>query len=116
MEYIYDAPFADKFVCNGELEWHDFYYINPHGTDENACVYQLNRTGMEWQCPPLFQVERSGRTPCCEIFCILAGRGTLFYRGETYILHKDQYGYWHCAGCRLIRSVRRGIRQRIAGR
>ena len=38
MEYIYDAPFADKFVCNGELEWHDFYYINPHGTDERMPV------------------------------------------------------------------------------
>lgn len=90
MDYIYDAPFADRFVCNGELEWHDFYYINPEGTDESAYVYQLNRTGMEWQCPSLFQVERSQRTPCCEIFCILAGKGTLFYRGETYVLHKDQ--------------------------
>lgn len=90
MDYIYDAPFADKFLCDGELEWHDFYYINPSGTDEKAYVYQLNRTGIERQCPSLFQVDRSERTPCCEIFCILSGRGTLFYRGETFVLHKNQ--------------------------
>lgn len=90
MEYIYDAPYADKFICDGELNWHDFYYICPRRTDEKECTYQLNRTGIERECPSLFAVERSEQTPCCEIFCILSGSGSLTYRGKTYRLCKDQ--------------------------
>lgn len=90
LEYIYDAPYADKFICDGELNWHDFYYICPRRTDEKACVYQLNRTGIERECPSLFAVERSEQTPCCEIFCILSGCGSLTYRGKTYRMCKDQ--------------------------
>lgn len=70
--------------------------------------------------------ERAGRGRCparfsCLFWNILlklswAQFAILNCAQVIYILHKDQYGYWHCAGCRLIRSVRRGIRQRIAGR
>lgn len=90
VEYIYDAPYADKFICDGELNWHDFYYICPRRTDEKECIYQLNRTGIERECPPLFAVERSDQAPCCEIFCILSGHGSLTYRGKTYKLCKEQ--------------------------
>ena len=28
MDYSYDAPFADAFLCDGDLHFHD-YYISP---------------------------------------------------------------------------------------
>lgn len=90
MKYIYDAPYADTFLCDGELNWHDFYYINPNHTDEHALLYQLNRTGIEQKAPSLFSVERSARTPYCEIFCILSGKGQLNYRGKRFLLYKNQ--------------------------
>lgn len=90
MKYIYDAPYADIFLCNGELNWHDFYYINPNSVDERALLYQLNRTGIEQKAPSLFSVERSAQTPYCEIFCILSGKGQLTYRGKQYSLYKNQ--------------------------
>lgn len=90
MQYIYDAPYADIFLCDGELNWHDFYYINPDHADEHALLYRLNRTGIEQKAPSLFSVERSARTPYCEIFCILSGKGKLTYRGKRYSLYKNQ--------------------------
>lgn len=90
MDYIYDAPYSDIFLCNGELNWHDFYYINPKNVDEHALLYQLNRTGIEQKAPSLFSVERSARTPYCEIFCILSGKGRLTYRQKEYTLYKNQ--------------------------
>lgn len=90
MDYIYDAPYADKFECNGDLNWHDYYYINPNCVEEKHYLYQLNRTGIEQNFPSLFSVERSDQTPYCEIFCITSGKGTLTYRGKTYTLSKDQ--------------------------
>ena len=41
MDYIWDAPFADVFICNGELDWHDYYYISPRPYSEDSLVYQL---------------------------------------------------------------------------
>lgn len=90
MDYIYDSPYADSFLCNGELNWHDFYYITPDTVDEHSCIYQLHRTGIEREVPSLFSVSRTNRTPYCEIFCILSGRGKLTYRGKQYVLYKDQ--------------------------
>lgn len=90
MDYIYDAPYADRFLCNGELNWHDFYYITPDAADEHSCIYQLHRTGIEREVPSLFSVSRTARTPYCEIFCILSGKGKLSYRGKQYTLFKDQ--------------------------
>ena len=90
MEYIWDAPFADRFVCNGELHWHDYYYISPRPPVEDSLIYRLNRTGIESRTPEIFHVERSESTPYCQIFCVMSGKGRLFYEGRDYALHEKQ--------------------------
>ena len=90
MEYIYDAPYAAGFICNGELNWHDYYYISPEEIREDNCFYQINRTGIEKECPSLFIVERTAQSVYCEIFCILSGKGTLYYRDTEYQLRRGQ--------------------------
>lgn len=90
MKYIYDAPYADSFLCDGEINWHDYYYISPDDIREENCFYQVNRTGIENKCPPLFIVERTDQSVYCEIFCILSGKGTLYYRDNEYQLRRGQ--------------------------
>jgi AraC-like DNA-binding protein len=90
MEYIYDAPFSDVFVCDGDVDFHDYYYISPYQTDESSYLYYVHRTGIERMIPKLFRVERTEATQYCEIFCILSGRGFLEYRGKTYQLKRNQ--------------------------
>lgn len=90
MEYIYDAPFSDVFRCDGDIDFHDYYYVSPFQTDEHSYLYRVHRTGIEHSLPKLLEVERSASTKYSEIFCILSGRGFLEYRGQTYELHRNQ--------------------------
>ena len=90
MEYIKDAPFANIFVCNGDIDFHDYYYISPFKEIEDSIYYCVNRTGIESRVPSLFFVERDSTMSCCEVFCIFSGKGKLTFRGNTYELGKNQ--------------------------
>ena len=90
MNYSYDAPFADVFLCDGDLQFHDYYYVSPSAPQEDSLYYQINRTGIETRTPNLFFVERSSAAKYCEIFCIFSGKGTLHFRGRTWQLGKRQ--------------------------
>lgn len=90
MERFHDELFSDVFVCDGELDFHDYYYDSPFLTDENTCLYRIHRTGIDHELPKLFQVERSASTKYCEIFCILSGRGYLEYGGKHYEMRPNQ--------------------------
>lgn len=90
MEYEKDAPYADVFLCDGELDFHDYYYISPTPMNQESLYYRVHRTGIEAKCPRLFFVERSSSMRCCEVFCIFSGKGSLTFRGETYMLCKNQ--------------------------
>ena len=90
MEYIKDAPFANIFVCNGDIDFHDYYYISPFKEIEDSIYYCVNRTGIESRVPSLFFVERDSTMSCCEVFCIFSGKGRLTFRGNTYELGKNQ--------------------------
>lgn len=90
MEYIYDSPFSDVFRCDGDLDFHDYYYVSPYETDYDSYLYQVRRTGLEHSLPPLLEVERKGSAQYCEIFCILSGKGYLEYRDRTYELRRNQ--------------------------
>lgn len=90
MEYIYDAPFSDVFRCDGDIDFHDYYYVSLFQTDEQSYLYRVHRTGIEHTLPKLLEVERSAATKYCEIFCILSGKGYLEYRGKSYELHRNQ--------------------------
>lgn len=90
MKYIKDAPFADVFICDGDVDFHDYYYISPVPMDADSIYYRVNRTGIEARYPRLFFVERSSSMQCCEVFCIFSGKGTLNFRGKSYMLCKNQ--------------------------
>lgn len=90
MKYSKDAPFADVFICDGDVDFHDYYYISPAPFTEDSVYYRVNRAGIEAKYPRLFFVERSSTMKCCEVFCIFSGKGTLKFRGETYMLCKNQ--------------------------
>lgn len=90
MEYTKDAPFSDVFLCDGDLNFHDYYYISPNPVEQNSLYYCVNRTGIESKVPELFLVERSQDMKCCEVFCIFSGKGWLTFRNETYRLEKNQ--------------------------
>lgn len=90
MGRFHDELFSDVFICDGELDFHDYYYDSPYVTDENTCLFQVHRTGVDHQLPTLFLVERSASTKYCEIFCILSGKGYLEYGGKYYELQPNQ--------------------------
>lgn len=90
MKYIDDALFSDVFVCGGEMDFHDYYYLSPRPVDENQLYYCVNRTGIESKIPGLFFVKRNRTMKCCEVFCIFSGRGKLSFRGKDYRLEKGQ--------------------------
>ena len=90
MNYIYDSPFCDVFRCDGELDFHDYYYVSPYLTDESSYLYHVHRAGLESSLPALLEVERGASTKYCEIFCILSGYGYLEYGGKKYDLHRNQ--------------------------
>jgi AraC-like DNA-binding protein len=90
MDYLFDAPFADTFLCDGELQFHDYYYIAPEPAQSGSLFYQINRTGIESTSPGLFFVERGAAFPYSEIFCIFSGKGTLKFRNRTYQLDRQQ--------------------------
>lgn len=90
MDYIYDAQYSDVFLCDGDVDFHDYYYISPYQTDEESYLYSVHRTGIERAIPKLFLVERGDSTKYCEIFCILSGSGHLEYRGRQYALKRNQ--------------------------
>lgn len=90
MEYKNDAPFADVFLCDGEMDFHDYYYISSVPVKEDCLYYRVNRTGIEARYPRLFFVKRGSKMKCSEVFCIFSGAGTLTFRGQTYRLCKNQ--------------------------
>ncbi len=90
MHYSKDAPFADRFICDGDVDFHDYYYVSDSDIDPQSLYYRVNRTGIESRYPELFYVERTEDAPCCEIMCIFSGKGTLQFRGKTYILEQNQ--------------------------
>lgn len=90
MEYSKDAPFADVFICNGEFDFHDYYYISPKPVEEDNFYYCVNRTGIESKSPSLFLVERNASIKCGEIFCIFSGKGCLKFRNQIWHLKKNQ--------------------------
>ena len=90
MEYIYESPFSDVFRCDGENNFHDYYYVSPFVADLDSYLYHVHRAGIERSLPNLFEVERNTSAKYCEIFCILSGHGFLEYRGRTYELHRNQ--------------------------
>lgn len=90
MQYTKDAPFADVFLCDGDLNFHDYYYISSAAVDEESIYYRVNRAGIESRVPNLFVVERNKNMKCCEIFCVFSGKGKLVFRGRTYRLEKNQ--------------------------
>lgn len=90
MEYIYDSPFSDVFRCNGEVDFHDYYYVSPVVTNPDSYLYRVHRAGIEHSLPGLLEVERGASTKYCEIFCILSGHGYLEYGGRVYELHRNQ--------------------------
>lgn len=107
MEYIHDAPYSDVFRCDGDVDFHDYYYISPFQINEESYLYCVNRTGIEQSLPKLLEVARGASAKCCEIFCILSGHGFLEYRGETFELRRNQlvllaahepHKYWNDAG------------------
>lgn len=90
MKYTYDDPFADNFICNGDVDFHDYYYISPGGQALDSLFYCVNRTGIESKAPEVFTVERGSNTKYCEIFCLFSGNGTLTFRDQTYQLRPQQ--------------------------
>lgn len=90
MEYAFDAPFSDVFRCDGDVDFHDYYYISPFETDESSLLYRVHRTGTESQLPKVFDVERTAAGSCCQILCILSGRGYLTFADRTYELRRNQ--------------------------
>jgi len=89
MEYIYDSPFCDVFRCDGEIDFHDYYYVSPYVTDSHSYLYRVHRSGIERSLPSLLEVARtSGKY--CEIFCILSGHGYLEFENKRYELHRNQ--------------------------
>jgi len=90
MEYIYDAPFSNVFRCDGDIDFHDYYYISPIMVDEQSYLYRVHRTGLEHSLPNLLEIERDATTRFCEIFCILSGSGYLEYDNKKYELHQNQ--------------------------
>lgn len=54
MKYTYDDPFADNFICNGDVDFHDYYYISPGGQALDSLFYCVNRTGIESKAPEVF--------------------------------------------------------------
>ena len=45
MKYTYDDPFADNFICNGDVDFHDYYYISPGGQALDSLFYCVNQIG-----------------------------------------------------------------------
>ena len=90
MDYIYDAPFSNVFRCDGDIDFHDYYYISPILVDEQSFLYRVHRTGLERSLPNLLEIERDSTTRFCEIFCILSGTGYLEYDSQKYELHQNQ--------------------------
>lgn len=90
MEYFKDAPFADVFICDGDLDFHDYYYISPRPAEEDSIYYCVNRTGIEAKVPNLFFVERGSSMKYSEIFCVFSGSGELTFRGQSYKIEKNQ--------------------------
>lgn len=90
MEYIHDSPFSDVFRCNGDVDFHDFYYVSPFLPDLDSYLYRVHRAGIEHRLPGLLEVERGSSMKYCEIFCILSGHGYLEYQDRTYELHRNQ--------------------------
>lgn len=85
-----ESDYADLFLCGSDINWHDYYYISPFSTEPESLFYCVNRMGVETHIPDLFIVERTDKTPYCEIFCILSGKGSLTCRGKTWQLHSGQ--------------------------
>lgn len=90
MKDINDALFSDVFLCDEEINFHDYYYVSAQPVDEEQLYYCVNRTGIESKIPRLFFVKRSHTMKCCEIFCIFSGKGKLSFRGKKYCLEKGQ--------------------------
>lgn len=90
MKNMDDALFSDVFLCDGETNFHDYYYVSPYPVKEEQLYYCVNRTGIESKIPGLFFVERNQKMKCCEVFCIFSGRGKLSFREKEYRLEKGQ--------------------------
>lgn len=46
MKYTYDEPFADSFICNGDVNFHDYYYISSSRQSLDSLFYCINWTGI----------------------------------------------------------------------
>lgn len=90
MKYTYDEPFADSFICNGDVNFHDYYYISSSRQSLDSLFYCINRTGIISKSPEIFSVERKSTTKYSEIFCLFSGNGTLFFRNKVYQLRPKQ--------------------------
>lgn len=90
MEHIYDAPFCSVFRCDGDVHFHDYYYISPQTMDEHALMYQVHRAGIEHRLPSVFEVARDADASFTHIFCILSGTGYLEYGNKIHVLRPNQ--------------------------
>lgn len=90
MEHIYDTPFCNMFRCDGDINFHDYYYVAPAPVDEQALVYQVHRAGIEHRLPKVFEVMRDSSAGFVHIFCILSGCGYLEYGNRQYRLRQNQ--------------------------
>jgi len=90
MEHIYDAPFCSEFRCDGDIHFHDYYYISPQPVDEHSLLYHIHRAGIEQRLPKVFEVVRDASSCFVHFFCVLSGSGYLEFDGKLFTIHANQ--------------------------
>ncbi len=91
ISYVPDSRFADTFLCDSPVNYHEKIYISPGYSDETSLLYCINRAGITKEVPHLFHVKRKANFKCCHIFCITAGRGALHVDGQSYVLKAGDF-------------------------
>ena len=51
MEYIYDAPYSDVFRCDGEVDFHDYYYISHSSSMRTRISIASTAPALNSPCP-----------------------------------------------------------------
>lgn len=86
ISYVPDSRFADSFLCDSTVNYHEKIFISPTYDHETSLLYCVNRGGITKEVPQLFHVKRKANFKCCHIFCITSGRGALHVDGQSYVL------------------------------
>ena len=87
-----ESIYADKIISDSQGSHNDYYFISKTEIVKNSIFYRANRAGIAQQLPKIFEVERSEKTPYCQLFCVLSGKGKLEYRGNVFMLNQGDLG------------------------